>query len=142
MLLSNENEDDAKVVADCIHSSRVKEVGMTLLKDHRYVVEEGEGKYGSFDNKERIPEEEVRIIIVSDDNDGDTTAFRTKSISTKIGRITSCITTTSITSKESTGKEINTLHSIVLSFVSFESNFTKKRIQTLIIQTKRFNHAQ
>mmetsp|Transcript_5966 Transcript_5966/g.9423 ORF Transcript_5966/g.9423 Transcript_5966/m.9423 type:complete len:3872 (+) Transcript_5966:128-11743(+) len=53
----------AKVVADCIHSSRVKEMGIILLKNHRYVVEEGEGEYGAADSK-RISEDEVRRLQV------------------------------------------------------------------------------
>lgn len=53
----------AKVVADCIHSSRVKEMGIILLKNHRCVVEEGDGEYGTVDNK-RIAEEEVRRLQI------------------------------------------------------------------------------
>lgn len=55
----------AKVVADCIHSSRVKEMGITLLKQHGYVAEEAESDYGAlgFDYA-KLPEEEVRILQI------------------------------------------------------------------------------
>jgi hypothetical protein len=55
----------AKVVADCIHSSRVKEMGLTLLKKQGYVAEETEGEYGgnSFDYA-KLSEDEVRRLQI------------------------------------------------------------------------------
>ena len=53
-----------KVVADCIHSSRVKDIGITLLRKHSYVVEDAD-HYGSmvFDFP-RLQEEAVARLQV------------------------------------------------------------------------------
>jgi hypothetical protein len=55
----------AKVVADCIHSSRVKDMGVTFLKNQRSVAEETFGEYASigFDNS-RMSDEEIRRLQV------------------------------------------------------------------------------
>jgi hypothetical protein len=47
----------AKVVADCIHTSRIKEMGQTLLKKHGSVAEEGDGH-----EYVKLNENEVRIL--------------------------------------------------------------------------------
>jgi hypothetical protein len=49
--------DAAKVVADCIHSSRVKEMGLTLLKKNNNVEEEDDDVLQSYD---RLSEDEVK----------------------------------------------------------------------------------
>lgn len=49
--------DAAKVVADCIHSSRVKEMGLILLKKNNNVEEEDDDVLQSYD---RLGEEEIK----------------------------------------------------------------------------------